>query len=260
MHRVGSGLFRLTDDGRERPVRLICCPHVGGSARVFHGWPAIAGDAAEVLALTLPGRGIRVRERPLDDMNAIASALADDLAPLLDRPYLLFGHSMGGLVAYETTREVAQRGLPGPVALGISATAAPWLTPHGPARWQSDDEMLDRLRAFGATPEAAFGRTAAMTALLSAVRADFMACDTYRHPSAAPALDLTVLLWAGTKDSVAPVDQVRAWREIVTGVCELTRVPAGHFYLERYCGQIVHRLLDCFSERLLSTGGSHDHR
>jgi surfactin synthase thioesterase subunit len=245
MRRVGGALFRLGEGEGEQPVRLVCCPHAGGSARHFNGWQDAAGADADVLAVTLPGRGTRIRDPLLEDMGAIGRALADDLEPLLDRPYALFGHSMGGLVAYETARRIESRGLRPPTVLGISATPAPPSAPASAATRQSDAELLDRLRAFEATPEAAFASSSAINALLPAIRADFAACDAYAPAYGSP-LEVPVVAWAGSRDAVAPPPRVAEWRACVSGGWRLTELPEGHFYLDRHRESIVRGLLSSF--------------
>ncbi len=243
MRRVGAGLFRLAAGDGEQPVRAVCFPHAGGSASAFHAWPALLKAAADVLALTLPGRGIRIRDELIADLPAIARAVADDLqgGNLLDRPYVLFGHSMGGLVAYATASELARRGLPPATVVGISATPAPWSAQCAAPARQSDDELLDRLRSFQATPESTLTGNAALRALLPAIRADFEACDGYQ-PAPRP-LESPVLCWAGTRDPVAPVETVRAWSEIATTGFELELLDASHFYLDEHGSRIIRGLL-----------------
>ncbi|HCG01783.1 MAG TPA: hypothetical protein DEV93_14730 [Chloroflexi bacterium] len=51
-----------------------------------------------------PGRESRVGETPYTEMEALVAAAVDALLPLLDRPFALFGHCSGDLVAFEFAR------------------------------------------------------------------------------------------------------------------------------------------------------------
>lgn len=80
-------------------VRLFCLPHAGGSASLFRTWQAELGQDIEVCPVQLPGRENRLREPPLRALPDVIAPLVDVLAKHTDKPYALFGHSMGALLA-----------------------------------------------------------------------------------------------------------------------------------------------------------------
>ncbi|ETX04517.1 MAG: hypothetical protein ETSY2_28310 [Candidatus Entotheonella gemina] len=106
-------------------LRLFCFSYAGGGSVVFHHWGAELPDNIEVCAIKLPGRESRFSEPPFDRTAPLVQALAEGLAPYLDRPFAFFGHSLGGLVSFELTHELLRRQRPSPVHLLISATRAP---------------------------------------------------------------------------------------------------------------------------------------
>ena len=122
-----SPWFLGSGTGPARSVRLFCLPFAGGSAAAYAPWQAAINPRFEVVPVQLPGHGGRIREAPLQTMTAMAAALADAMAPRLDRPYAVFGHSMGALLGFETLRRLRARGGPAPVALCVSARRAPHL-------------------------------------------------------------------------------------------------------------------------------------
>lgn len=49
-------------------------------------------------------------ERPLDDLAAMVHSIAEAVTPLLDDlPVIVFGHSMGALLAFDLAHELAAR-------------------------------------------------------------------------------------------------------------------------------------------------------
>src|SRR5690349_1857727 len=82
-------------------LRLFCFPYAGGGASTYRSWPAYLRDEIEMVAVQLPGREERLREPAFDSASELCLQLASVLAPYLDRPFALFGHSMGALVAFE---------------------------------------------------------------------------------------------------------------------------------------------------------------
>src|SRR5947207_9818798 len=84
-------------------LRLFCFPYAGGGALNFRAWPTSLPSFVEVCPVQLPGRGNRLREPPLTDSQHIVKAMAESLLPYLDKPFALFGHGMGAIIAFERT-------------------------------------------------------------------------------------------------------------------------------------------------------------
>src|SRR5262249_52515237 len=79
----------------EPRLRLLCFPFAGASATAYHRLALKLPADVETCSLQLPGRGFRMREAALETFEAILDAMARTVAPRVDRPYALFGHSMG---------------------------------------------------------------------------------------------------------------------------------------------------------------------
>src|SRR5690606_39619284 len=77
-----------------------------------------------------------------------SAELVPALQPLLDRPYVLFGHSMGAMVAYE----VAQRLRPAPGMVFVSGRRVPGGT--GERHLLGDRDLLGVVNGLGGTPSA----------------------------------------------------------------------------------------------------------
>ena len=76
----------------------------------------------ELVAIEPPGRGSRIDERPFVRLDVMLDARAG-AAPYLDKPAAMFGHCLGGLTMFETTRRAlsAGRGHLPRVRLGLPA-------------------------------------------------------------------------------------------------------------------------------------------
>src|SRR4051794_36920377 len=98
--------------------RLFCLPHAGGGAAAFRRWADGMAAAVEVVAVQPPGRETRFREPPFTDWRSLVVSLADALPA--DRPFALFGHSLGALLAFELARELRRRGGPPPDHLFVA--------------------------------------------------------------------------------------------------------------------------------------------
>ena len=83
--------------------RLFCLPFAGAGVWPFRRWAEQLPDVSLVPVL-LPGREMRLHEKPFESMAALIAALEREIAPLLARPFALYGHSMGAVIAFELAR------------------------------------------------------------------------------------------------------------------------------------------------------------
>src|SRR5438477_7054516 len=162
---------------RPRPtarVKLLCFPYAGGPASAFRSWADVLPPDVDVWPVQLPGRGSRFREPLLREPDLLVTAIADGLRPHLDQPFALFGHSMGGLIAFELSRELRRRGWPGPRLLAVSGHEAPQRPdPDPPIAHLSDDLFLHEIRTrYDGIPDEVFAEKELLAVLLPVLRAD----------------------------------------------------------------------------------------
>src|SRR6187399_343790 len=93
--------FRPHDSPPGATTRLFLFHHAGGTAAAYAGWPSLLPPDVGVQAIQFPGRHDGPGQRPYTRIEPLVTVLREALlAELDDRPYALFGHSMGALVAY----------------------------------------------------------------------------------------------------------------------------------------------------------------
>jgi medium-chain acyl-[acyl-carrier-protein] hydrolase len=222
------------------PVRLLCLPFAGGAASAYRSWGDLFGPDVEVTAVQLPGREMRLREPRFDRVEPLVAAVADVLQASPDpRPYAVFGHSMGALIAFELVRELRRRGRPLPVALVASGRNAPHLPPRDPLMHPlPHDQFVERLRRFEGTPAAVLEHEELMEMLIPLLRDDFAVNEAYTHRPEAP-LDLPLLAMGGTDDEEATPAGVGEWAGYTTGPFDLKIYPGGHFFLNQLAGDVT---------------------
>lgn len=211
-------------------LRLFCLPYSGASAMAYSRWRRSLPEWLQVRPLELPGRGMRMDEPLQSDIRRLASQLADEISAELDRPYALFGHSLGGLLAFELAHALRERGLPEPLALFASATA-------GPARRdvseytvaKTDAQLIARLRELNGTPEAVLANPELMQLMLPILRADFLLCGSFTHDQRPP-LPLPIHVFGGKQDSVR-AEQLLDWQLDTSRVFSLDLFEGHHFFL-----------------------------
>lgn len=222
---------------RRRPQALrtlVCLGFCGGGAGAYLSWADLLGPDTELAVVCYPGREGRFAQDYARDWDELAEdTVAAVRAVAAERPYVLFGHSMGGWMAFDVAARIEERGGPVPAALVVSAANAPsrGLTPQDmfPSHDDSDLQLLDWMRAFGLMPQHVIGDPDLQDMALELMRADIAVRDTFRHrDGAAVAVPLQVL--RGAEDEVIDPLTVAQWRDLATGDYRHDVLPGGHFY------------------------------
>lgn len=223
-------------------ARLICFPYAGGGASIYHGWARHMPLWLECAAVQPPGRETRMREPLISSGRALVEHATDALEAYVDRPFFFFGHSLGGLVAFELARELRRRGLPQPEALFVSAIPAPGPPRHEPIHALPDDEFHERLRQFQGTPELILNNAELMDLLRPVLRADFSVLETYEYRREPP-LAMPIFALAGSDDADAPAESMQAWRQQTIERFWLQVLPGDHFFLRPAQRELIELLL-----------------
>jgi pyochelin biosynthetic protein PchC len=225
--------------------RLVCFPHAGGGAGFYRPFAEAFPAGVDVQVVQYPGRETRAGEPLVEDMATLADRAAEALAPLLDRPTAVFGHSMGGSVAYEVVRRLEAAGGRRPDLLFVSARQAPAVRRDGRVHELDDERFVEVLRATGGTPQALLDNPEMREYLLPIIRNDYRLIERYR-PGPGPRLATGIVAIAADDDMTVTPEEVEPWAEVTDGGFAQVRFPGDHFYLlERTVDLVatVHRRL-----------------
>ncbi len=214
-------------------LQMFCFPYAGIGPSAFRTWPAAMRPDIELLLVQAPGREGRFTEQPFTRASEMAVAAASAIVPLLTRPTVFFGHSLGALIAFEVALELRRRRERMPLHLFVSAHRAPQLpNPHPPLRHLSDTDFVDQLcRYYGGIPQAVLDNHELLELMLPCLRADFNAFETYAFTDAVP-LACGISAFGGRQDSRVREFELEAWRDRTTGPFALKMFDGNHFFIQ----------------------------
>jgi surfactin synthase thioesterase subunit len=225
----------------EARMRLLVLPHAGSGAAAYRGWKRLLPAEFGLQALTLPGRQSR-RAEPLpvdwetvlDDLHRAVLETLDD-----DRPYAMFGHCIGAMLAYRLTVRLEADGDPPPSLLGMSGWAPRgfFRAPAGHEKL-SMDEFGGLFKDLGAFPEELWADPDMLDLVMPPVIADFRLAVQYEDDAAV--VDCPLVSYAGGSDPLlVEPDAMSAWTERSRRYLGHHEYPGGHFYVNEHAPALL---------------------
>lgn len=216
-------------------VVVYCLPNAGGGASAFAGWHRVVPPGWWVRPVQLPGRENRIAEPPGFAEDELAEAISLDAGR---HRFWLYGHSMGGVLAWEVARRTTAPGLR---RLCVGASAPPHVPGDWTRRWaEADDEaLLGEIAALGGIPAVVLEHPRTRRQLVRVLRSDL---TWLARPRAADVVPTPITALTGTHDSLVPQDTSARWADLSPDVRAET-VPGGHLFHVDDPGATVQALL-----------------
>lgn len=215
------------------PLTLFSLPCAGASAVTYLRWRRKLPAWVQVQPIELPGRGGRLHEAPEETFDGLADRLCDEFEKRSPQRYAIFGHSMGALLAYRIAHSMRMRRRPLPMALLISACAAP--SRQDCERYAGKDSeaaLIADLRRQNGTPEEVFGHPELLSMTLSLLGADYRICASFRYRELQP-LPMPIHVFAGRADEIHE-SRLEAWQLESAADFSMDWFDGGHFFLRQH--------------------------
>ena len=220
-------------------LRLFCLPYMGGGASSFAQWNAALPGWIEVVPVRLPGREDRLDEEPITDIHELTDKLAEVMQPVLDKPFALYGHSIGAAMAYMLASKLEENYNKKPEHLFVAG----WLAPHLKSRFDlikdiTEEQIMDEsglptifahMRSLEISDDI-INNTKLMNDLLPSIRADIILGKRLEKEGMDVKVSTPITAFAGLEDSVFTVDQVKEWGK-VSGDFRFYEINGGHIFM-----------------------------
>lgn len=241
MTAISPWLIRGNSD-LDATVRLFCFHSMGVGASLYTRFLMDPPEGYDIFAIQTPGRENRSGEPAKETVDALVEEIVRELTPFLDKPFVVWGHSFGGIVAYETVKRLRREKGSTPVAMLITGTVAPELI----RIWQKREVMLKALVAENNAEyllslsryveDAEFIRS-----ILPIMRKDTPLMMNYRHEPEAP-FDFPIVAYGARQDDMVYLDEISPWANLTAARFELHEVAGDHWFLNKNRLAIVAQL------------------
>ncbi len=221
-------------------IRLFLFPYAGGGPAVFNKWALEFPASIEVWIAHYPGRGARYQEAPVKEIRTLAERLSQAIRPFLDKPFAFFGHSLGGLLAFELARNLRSNHLPQPQLLFVSAYGAPHLPdPHPPTHGLPDADFIKSLQQLNGIPVEVLKHSELMKLLLPVLRADFEAFESYVYVADEAPLHCPIVAFGGLDDSRVSRERIEGWALHTDSSFKVQYIPGDHFFISQAKEEVI---------------------
>jgi surfactin synthase thioesterase subunit len=219
-------------------IHFICVPYSGGSSFAYQRLVPYVPKNWKMTTLAFPGRGQRIREPLIYDLENLVQDSWQQLKDFSKEPYILFGHSLGATLAWLLVHKAMEEKSTLPVHLFLSGTDGPSNPPRLPYRYLLPKEDFKvKLKTYGGIPDEILNDEMAFAFFEPILRADFRAVETWKYTRKA-LLNIPATVITGTEEGI-PEPNIRLWQKEFTSQIAFEKVDGNHFFLFENSQQFV---------------------
>ncbi len=216
--------------GADDTVALVCLPYAGAGANIFASWVHWLPEHLSLYALDLPGRGAAVREAPCSDMDAVVDRIHGELQSLGLQEYVVFGHSLGALIASRIIVRQHAKGDQLPLCFVASGCRAPQLPYRRQGMVELDDVAFARALVDMGNAGPLDHRLFELCK--PALRADFTLAEAVAEIPDYPVRDVKLVVLRGMQDEVVRPQDTLGWTHLFNEVA-WHDFETDHFFIHR---------------------------
>lgn len=215
-----------------KPIKAFLLPYAGATVTTYSAFKKSVPENVELVFLEMPGRGSKSNQKPYTDFPSVVNHLLAEIASQIqDQSYILYGHSMGSLLAYELYYQIRKEQLKLPEKLLLSGRIPPELCIHmKKCSEYPDDDFLCEVSAYGGLPDEVIHNTMLRNYFLPILRADFKLIENYIYHERQEKILCDLIVMYGENDPSTPAEDMQKWRLKSNHKFTCIEFPGNHFF------------------------------
>lgn len=229
-------------------INLFCLPFAGGNKYSYQRYLQKAQAFLNIIPLEYPGRGARINEPLISNMEDLVTDLYNQVKKYADQSdYAIYGHSMGGLAGYLLARKLIDNNHRPPLHLFITGTSGP----SSASRFARTMHLLPaiefirELQKLDGILDEIVKNEDMINFIEPILRADFKACETYQYHHDSP-LQVPFTVITGTEEEIRTAD-IYLWQKETIYPVDFRQTSGKHFFIFRHPGVISDILFEKLS-------------
>lgn len=253
-----SKWFVVPRPNAQARIRLFCFPYAAGNASTYTSWWQWLPHEVELRAVQPPGRASRIEEPAYQSMEAMVDGVCTALRPWLDKPYVVFGHSLGSRVGFEYIHRASAAGWRLPELFIASGSSAPHVArEHKKISHLPDAEFVQALRRFDGPTDRLLEDEQLVALFMPVFRADFNIADTY-YRERGTLLHCPAAVFGGDRDEDARPDELDSWQAHFSQPIGINLFEGDHFFVESNSQRVASRVGELVGDVLGKMAGAED--
>lgn len=230
---------KISTSETQEDINFLCIPYAGGGASTYYNWQKKLNPQIGLYAVQLPGRENRIMDTPYRSIKDVIPDLLQEMDEVAQKPYILFGHSMGAKVAYELEKAMESNGRTG-LELIVSGSRAPCIPEPKPICHLQDEDFLKELYRFEGTPVEILQNEEMMRFFTPLLRADFTMDEEYCDYSKEK-VNCPITAFCGKNDAEAKEEDMRLWA-IYSDFFSMEVFEGNHFFIKSESIRILQKI------------------
>lgn len=204
----------------------------------------------EIHALELPGRGKRIAQPLIKDMDAAIDDYYNQINPLITAgcDFIIYGHSMGASLGLGLVKKLESINKI-PVSLIVSGNAGPRHSEQKSQRYLMPvPEFKDELRRLGGVPEEVLQHSELFSFFEPVLRADFCIVETKEVKIETP-VKTPIYAMMGNREEQAQT--IENWKTYTEKEFAHRIFSGGHFFIHDHAAEIAQIIINCYDKNLV---------
>jgi surfactin synthase thioesterase subunit len=213
-------------------ARMFCLPYAGGNAEFYLPWKSLIPSWIDLCPIQLADRSYRLNEPCAKDFYVLVDELFSIISKYDDKEVILYGHSMGSVLAYE----IAVRMEPPPILLCLTGGDAPneWKGKNFHTNF-SDSEMLEwMVDNYGYSSPNEMKHY--LLPFIRTLRNDLLICENYETTGRIYRYSTII---AGARDDHLCTSDLNLWKKYCPDSEVIYFENGGHFFNKVYANELV---------------------
>lgn len=165
----------------------------------------------------------------LTDMHALADQYVEQIMALDQVDYLLYGHSMGALMAHLVIHALREKKAALPKHVVVSSYPAPMHHHDRGRATMHDAAFIQHMRKLDGLPPRLLAEPSLMEVFLPILRADITAIDNFRYEPKEPHDVPMTVLFGSKEEQLQSI--ILDWQKETTAKTVVQRMEGGHFFI-----------------------------